>query len=413
MNALTQRVLDHVDPAAIVDLASQLIRISSFKTEETPLARWLADYFSGRGYQVELQEVDPGRYQTIATLKGSGGGKSLMFNGHIDIDPLAMGWKRDPWTPTVEGDRLYGAGSYNMKGGDTSMIMAAEAIRQSGAKLKGDLVIACVVGELQGGVGTVHLMNSGLRTDMGIVTEPYGAHNVITTHAGVLEMAISTLGRSTHVSRPQYRIDAIEKMTKVIDALRRVKFRCTPRTDLPALPLLNIGCIIGGRGQDYVMSGPNYSCDYCTLLVDVRFLPSQTSQTVIDDIRSTLDTIKAQDPQFNYELESPPPLRFRALRVTMEPTNLPLTEYIVQAVITHYKEVTGKDPQTIGTILPLSYAGDDICHLWRAGIPCVLYGPAGLEGTADEPDNCVIISEMVLSSKVLAATALDICNLPK
>jgi acetylornithine deacetylase len=402
-----------VDSHKIVDLCGQLIQIPSFKTEETAVARWLGDYFSRRGYEVNLQEVDAGRYQTIATLKGTGGGKSLMFNGHIDIDPLAQGWKRDPWKPVVEGDRLYGAGSYNMKGGDTSMIMAAEAIRQSGVRLRGDLVIACVVGELQGGVGTVHLLKSGLRTDMAIVTEPYGAHNVITTHAGVLEMAISTVGRSTHVSRPQYRIDAIENMGRVIDALKHIKFRHTPRADLPALPLLNIGCIIGGRGRDYVMSGPNYSCDYCTLLIDVRFLPSQTSETVIDDIRGALDAIGAKDPQFHYELEAPPPSRFKALRVTMEPTDVPVTEDIVQSVIKHYKEVNGKDPETVGTILPLSYAGDDICHLWRAGIPCVLYGPAGLEGSADEPDNCIIISEMVLATKVLALTALEVCNVSK
>src|SRR6516225_7677581 len=216
-----------------------------------------------------------------------------MFNGHTDIDPLAQGWTRDPWTPVVEGDRLYGAGSYNMKGGDTSMIMAAEAIRESGVRLRGDLVIACVVGELQGGVGTVHLLDRGRRTDMAVVTEPYGAHNVITTHAGVLELAISTIGRSTTISRPQYRVDAIANMVKTIEALKTVKFRYTPRPDLPALPLLNIGCIIGGRGRDYVMSGPNYSCDSCTLLIDVPFLPSQTSETVLTGEEPNIDEQRA------------------------------------------------------------------------------------------------------------------------
>jgi acetylornithine deacetylase len=100
--------------------------------------------FERRGYRVDLQEVEPGRFQTVAVLEGSGGGKSLMFNGHIDIDPLALGWRRDPWTPTVEGDRLFGAGVNNMKGGVTAMISAAEAIRKSGVRLKGDLVVAWV-----------------------------------------------------------------------------------------------------------------------------------------------------------------------------------------------------------------------------------------------------------------------------
>ena len=411
--AASDAVLQRVTADQLIHLCSRLIQIPSFKTEETAVARWLADYFGRRGYEVELQEVDPGRFLTIATLRGTGGGKSLMFNGHIDIDPLAQGWTRDPWTPVVEGDRLYGAGSYNMKGGDTSMIMAAEAIRESAVRLRGDLVIACVVGELQGGVGTVHLLERGRRTDMAVVTEPYGAHNVITTHAGVLELAISTIGRSTHISRPQYRVDAIANMMKAIEALKAVKFRYTPRPDLPALPLLNIGCIIGGRGRDYVMSGPNYSCDYCTLLIDVRFLPSQTAETVLEDIRAALDALRAADSQFRYEIDAPPPPRFKALRVTMEPTDVPVEEYIVQSVIRHHRDVTGREPETIGTVLPLSYAGDDICHLWKAGIPCVLYGPAGLEGTADAPDNCILISEMVLATKVLALTAMDVCNLAR
>lgn len=412
MNPDAQQVLDRVEPAAIVDFASQLIRIPSFKTEETPLAQWLADYFSTRGYQVELQEVEPGRYQTIATLKGSGGGKSLMFNGHMDIDPLAMGWKRDPWTPFVEGDRLYGAGIFNMKGGDASMIMAAEAIRRSGIKLKGDLVLACVVGELQGGVGTVHLLNKGLRTDMAVVTEPYGAHNVISTHAGVVEMAISTIGFSQHISKKQHAVDAIAKMMTVIPALQRVRFRFSPRADLPDLPLLNVGCIIGGRGRDHDLKGPNYTCDYCTILIDVRFLPSQTSETVLEDVRKVLDALQAEDPDFAYEIVMPPPGKFKALRVIMEPTDVPHEEYIVQSIARHYREVTGDVPRTVGTILPLSYGGDDTCHLWRAGIPCVLYGPEGVEGTREEPDNCIFISEMVLATKVLALTAVDVCNAP-
>ena len=111
-----QTVLDSINRGAMLTLAQELIKIPSFKTEETAVARYLGDYFRQRGYEVQLQEVEPARFQTIAVLKGSGSGKSLMFNGHIDIDPLAFGWKRDPWTPHVENDRLYGAGIHNMKG---------------------------------------------------------------------------------------------------------------------------------------------------------------------------------------------------------------------------------------------------------------------------------------------------------
>ena len=85
-----QKVLDAVDKEALLDIAQELIKVPSFKTQETEMARYLGNYLSQRGYEVELQEVEEGRYQTIATLKGSGHGKSLMFNGHIDINPLGQ-----------------------------------------------------------------------------------------------------------------------------------------------------------------------------------------------------------------------------------------------------------------------------------------------------------------------------------
>ncbi len=146
LDAPTRAVLAHVDPRELIELASDLIRIPSFKTEETPVARFLEKLFRGRGYEVDLQEIEPRRFQTIATLRGTGGGASLMLNGHTDINALTRRWKRDPWTPSLEGDRLYGHGVQNMKGGLASIIMTAEAVRRSGVKLAGDLVVACVAG---------------------------------------------------------------------------------------------------------------------------------------------------------------------------------------------------------------------------------------------------------------------------
>ncbi|MFQ5933972.1 MAG: M20 family metallopeptidase, partial [Dehalococcoidia bacterium] len=291
------RVLRQIKEEQAVNLCSSLLRIPSFKTEESKVARFLAGYFSRRGYEVDLQEVEPGRFQTIATLRGSGGGKSLMLNGHIDIDPLAFGWKRDPWTPVVEGDRLYGAGAFNMKGGVSAMITAAEAVRKSKVQLKGDIVLACVVGELQGGVGTVHALKNGVRTDMAVVAEPFGAETLMTTHAGVVGMAINTIGYSQHISQREKAVDAIEKMFPVIEAVKSVKFTCTPRADLPGLPRIICGAIIAGRGRDHDVKGPNFVSDFCTSLWDVRILPGQTSKSVEEDVRRMLEDLKTKDPE--------------------------------------------------------------------------------------------------------------------
>ena len=408
-----QRVLARVDRDALIELASALIRIPSFKPDETAVARYLADFFRPRGYAVDLQEIEPGRFQTIATLRGTGGGASLMLNGHTDINALTMRWRRDPWTPVVEGDHLYGHGVQNMKGGLASIIMAAEAIRQSGVSLAGDLVVACVAGETQGGEGTHFLMEQGFRTDAAVVAEPFGADNLVTVHSGIVHFAVHTHGVTGHIGRLEGTVNAVQKMTAVIDALSRVTFRHTPRPDLPAFPRLNVGGIIGGRGRDYVLVEPPYVPDVCTIMVDVHFVPGQTVDGILDDVRRVLDPLVARDPTLRYEIEIPPPDRFKGRRrLVMDPLDVPLDAPIVQAVARSYRAVTGAEPKQIGTVLPHSYSADDTCHLWKAGIPCLLYGPATIRGNADEDDACVVISEMVKVTQVLALTALDVCNRP-
>ena len=407
-----QTLMDAVDTERMLDLAQELVRIPSFKTEETEVARFLSCFLEERGYDVQMQEVEPGRFQTVAVLRGTGGGKSLMLNGHIDIDPLAMGWKRNPWTPAIEGARIYGGGIRNMKGGVSSMIEAAEAIRQSGTELKGDLVLACVVGELQGGVGTTYLCQNGPLADMAVVPEPFGADNILTVHAGVLEMAIHILGNSRHISRKEEAVDAIAKMCKAVPAISNVEFTYTPREDLPGLPRINVGTIIGGRGRDYDLRGPNWVSDFCTVIVDVRYLPGMTSTSVKEDIQRALDEVAQDDPDFQYEIEMPPHPKHKVFTVVMEPFDLPKDEYILDTVLRQYRTVTGGEPDGVGTVLPGSYTGDDTCHLWKAGVPCLLYGPGGGSESDTIPDEYIRISDMEQVAKVLALTALDVCNLP-
>jgi acetylornithine deacetylase len=405
------RVLSQIDAADLIDLARALIRIPSFKPDETPVAHFLAPFFREREYRVQLQEIEPGRLQAIATLPGTGGGASLMLNGHTDINALTRRWKRDPWTPSLEGDRLYGHGVQNMKGGLASIITAAEAIRRSGLRPKGDLVIACVAGETQGGEGTHALMESGLRTDAAIVAEPFGADHLVTVHSGIVHLAIHTYGVTGHIGRLEGTVNAVHKMTAVVDALRHVTFRHTPRPDLPAFPRLNVGSIVGGRGHDYVLVEPPYIPDLCTILVDVHFVPGMSVDGIVADIRRALDPLVGRDPELRYEIEIPPPDWFKGRRrLVMDPFDMPVDAPIVQAVAASYRAVTEREPRAIGTVLPHSYSADDTCHLWKAGIPCLLYGPGVERGGPDGDDSCVLVSQMVTVTQVLALTALDVCN---
>ncbi|HLE43734.1 MAG TPA: M20/M25/M40 family metallo-hydrolase, partial [Methylomirabilota bacterium] len=149
-----RRVLAAIDDDEIVRLACDLVRIPSFTTEETPCAEWLSNYLGDQGLPVELQEIEPGRKQAVARLRGSGGGRSIMLNGHIDIDPLATGWSRDPFDPWIADGKLYGHGIYNMKAGVTAIILATLALKRSGVPVRGDVVLACVAAELNSGIGT-------------------------------------------------------------------------------------------------------------------------------------------------------------------------------------------------------------------------------------------------------------------
>ena len=405
------RVLGNINQQDLVQLASELIRIPSFKTEETPAAKHLHDYFQRRGYSVDLQEIEPGRYQTIATLKGTGGGKTLMLNGHIDINSLTLNWRRDPWTPVLEGDRLYGHGVQNMKGGVSCIVHAAEAIRLSGVQLKGDLIVACVAGETQGGEGTYYLTQHGPAADVAIVAEPFGVGNVVTVHAGIVHMAIHTYGVSGHIRNLPETVNAVQKMTTVIQALGDVEFAHVPRGDLPALPVLNVGSIIGGRGSNYVLNEPPYVPDLCTIMVDVHFVPGMTVEGIVADIRRILDKLTEEDPELRYAIEIPPPDFFKGRRrLVMDPLDVPTTEYIVEAVARNHQAVTGAPPNVIGSLIPNSYSANDTCHLWNAGVPCLIYGP----GVGQYEDGCddgyVKVSEMITCTKVLARTALEVCS---
>ncbi|MFQ5875615.1 MAG: M20 family metallopeptidase, partial [Dehalococcoidia bacterium] len=214
IESLAAGAAQEVREEEVVDLARELVRIPSHIGEETPISRYLEAYFRDRGYEVDMQEAEPGRYQAIARLRGKGGGKSLMLNGHVDNEPLPYGYKRAPYTPERDGDILYGFGLANMKAGTAAMIVAAETIRRMGIELSGDIVVCPVMGELQGGTGTEHLLRKGIRADMAIDPEPYGAENVITQHGGMVNIELNTFVNPESTSHG-YEIDAFQKMRKI------------------------------------------------------------------------------------------------------------------------------------------------------------------------------------------------------
>lgn len=408
MADVKERILARIDPDEVVEFAKDLVRIPSYTTDETPVAEFLHRFLQKEGFESRLQEVDPGRFQTIARLPGRGGRPSLMLDGHIDIDPIPGGWERDPWTPTIEGDRFYGAGIYNMKGGDAAMVMAAVAAKRAGVPLGGDVLLACVVGELQGGVGTVAMLKSGVRADLAIVPEPYSTQNIITKHTGVVEFLVHVVGRSAHVSRMEHGVNAISKAAKAVQALETLRLRGEPDPDLPGLPRLLVGSIVGGRGREWELRGPNIVPDFCSIFVDVRFPAGLTPESILADVRGALDGVAAADRDFRYEIEWPARPERRAMREVMTPLSVPRDHPLVRTLAANVTAIRGVAP-TIGAVPPYSYAGNDTSHLYGAGIPCCLYGPAGGydEGRADRWTS---VEQIVTCTRVFGATIADLCG---
>jgi acetylornithine deacetylase len=328
-----------------------------------------------------------------------------MFNGHLDMNPLAAGWKRDPFDPWVEANRLYGAGIRNMKGGVAAMIHGAETLRKSGIRLAGDLVIACVVAELQGGLGTTHLLDRGYKTNAAVVTEPYGAHHVVTKHAGMSNFALHVKGKHP-AGNDVHGVDAIRQMLTAIDAIYATRLTHQP-WDVPGLPWLKIGSIIGGRGETYDLRSVSRNCDLCTAFIAVSTVPGMTAATIRADLEQTLNQLQRQDSSFEYTLVHPIEREFNIWLLDHPPMDMPVEEAVVQAVVASYRKITGQEPRSVGppaSELSARY-GDDDAHLWQTGIPAPIYGPAG--GSYGE--DFAYIDEMVLCSQVLALTALEIC----
>lgn len=179
---------------------------------------------------------------------------------------------------------------------------------------------------------------------------------------------------------------------------------------LPALPRLNVGSIIGGRGEEY-RSEPPYIPDLCTIVVDVHFVPGQTVESVIEDVRTVLDALQADDPAFQYTIELPPPASIIGRRkLVMDPVDVPRDAPVVREIAANYRKVAGKEIDHIGAVLPTSYSACDTSWLWQAGIPSVNYGPLTAFAEAGPEGAYVVVSEMETVAKVLALTAFGMCG---
>lgn len=378
-----------------------LVRIPSVNPPggEGPVAALVTSRLQGLGFTTRVVEAAPGRPSVIARLVGSGGGPTLLLNGHMDVQPPGSRWSRDPFAAEVEGTRLYGQGALDMKAGLTAIVFAVERLRRAGTRLAGDLVVTAVADEVCGGhLGTGYLVRQGLvAADMAVVCEPTG-DAVRVAHRGALWLEIEVTGRSAHGGRPWLGVNAVSKLARIIaaledDLLPRLQTRTHPR--LPP-PTINLGTVHGGTKVNLV-------ADRALLQIDRRTLPGEDADAVEAEIRALCRDVQAADAEeWGVEVR-------RVMHVS--PGEIDPGAPIVRACLDAFRAETGEQ-----AVIAATAGFEDAHFLLDAGIPTAMFGPYRRTAAGEDPffttsgmaDESVDLRDVARAARIYARLIADL-----
>jgi acetylornithine deacetylase len=430
-----RRVCDHIAAAEdeLVQLASSLIAFDT--TARNPgdpprQERALQEYLGGRlraiGASVDVFEPDAGamegkplvppgldfvgRPQLISRMPGSGEGRSLVLNGHVDVvsaEPVAE-WTSDPFTPEVRDGLLYGRGACDMKGGIASMVFAAEALSSLGMALNGDLIVATNTDEESSGAGGTALVERGLRADAGIVTEPTG-FDIWVACRGSEYGVITVPGRPGHaeVRQPGWRdggaVNAIEKARVVLDAIASLREEWAARPELEH-DLLSVSSLLPtmARSGEWPVTYPAS----CELTIAVMFLPRQEAAAVRREVEEWLVARCAETD--DWLAEHPP-------RISWWPNGVMPFEIGTDTPIVATMLGASADIGRLGKIGGLDSWYDGATLSTLGGIPSIAFGPPGFDAdgvsVAHMVDEYVPVDGLVACAQAIAVAALRFCGL--
>ena len=435
LTELEQRIADEIGRRGdeLVELASALIRFDTEAREpedppreEAALQEYLAGRLGALGAETDLwepvrEDVEgsrlvpagglgfEGRPQLAARFRGAGGGRSLLLNGHIDVVSSVPreAWTSDPNEPEVRDGKLYGRGSCDMKGGIAAMTFAAEVLAELGVRLAGDLVVCTVTDEESTGAGGLAAVAHGVRADAGIVTEPSG-FDVWTSCRGSLMPTITVTGRSGHagVGQRHWReggaVNAIEKSTVIIDALRQLQEEWRGRADHQH-PHLSPGDIVPTMvsGGEWIVSYPAS----CRVAYHVAYLPAHADEggwgsAVEEEIVERVRRAAAADP---WLAENPPVIEWA--------TDVPSSEVSEDEPIVHVILSAGVDFGRPRRVSGMDSWHDGATFTRFGGTPCVCFGPRDLQ-VAHTIDEYVVVDDLVECAQELAVAAVRFCRLP-
>lgn len=380
------------DREFIVNLLGDLIRINSINPSissdgagEAEIAAYIARIAGQLGLETSIFESQPGRATAIARLRGSGGGRSLMLNGHSDT--VGVEGMADPFSAAIRDGRMYGRGAHDMKGGLAACIGAVKALIDAGIGLRGDLFIAAVADEEYGSMGTADLIPR-CRVDAAIVTEPTNLELCL-AHKGYLWIEVETIGKAAHGSRFTEGVDAIMRMGRFLAELDRLEHQLRSGRAHPLVgpPSLHAAMIAGGTGLSTYAAG-------CKLQIERRTIPGETANEAVRQIQEIVDRLAAGDPSFKASVR---PFFSR------EPFEVPPVTPIVQLLSRASREVIGRTPAFVGDSPWM-----DAALLAAAGIETVIMGPVGAgEHSIEE---WIDLQSVVDMAQILAQAAIDYCG---
>jgi acetylornithine deacetylase len=370
-------------------LTADLVAIDSTNPDLVPggageaeIARFVTRWLERAGLDTTTYELGNGRANVVGIARGSGGGRSLMLNAHMDT--VGAGHMQAPFIPRIEGDRLYGRGAFDMKASLAAIMLAGREARSLG--LRGDVLITAVADEEFASIGAQDIVRR-MTADAAIVTEPFGFELVV-AHKGFVWLEIETRGAAAHGSLPDEGVDAIAKMGPVLVGLDALDRELRSR---PGHPLLGPGSVHASliQGGQELSTYP----DRCLLAIERRTIPGESTEEVEEQIADILARAASADPEFRAEQRT---------TLTRDPFGVALEEPIVEVTRLRLAAALGRDPAVIG-------AGGwmDSAILAAAGIPTVIFGPDG-DGAHAEVE-WVDLPSAVRSAETLVGIVSDFC----
>ncbi|WML53783.1 peptidase [Neobacillus sp. PS3-12] len=400
-----------------IKLLQLLVQENSTRGKESSAQAIMIEKCRQLGLQLDIWEIDHnelvrhplffcdrkdfnGNPNVVAVLKGTGDGRSLILNGHIDVVPVGdeQNWKRDPFSGHIEAGKLYGRGSTDMKGGTVALLLALEAIIQSGIHLKGDVLFQSVIEEESGGAGTLATVLKGYRADGAIIPEPTNM-KIFPKQQGSMWFRIHVKGKSAHGGTRYEGVSAIEKSMMVVQRLAELEKERNQRITDPLyekipIPIpINVGKLKSGNW-------PSSVPDEAVIEGRMGVAPDETMESAQKEMENCLAQLSKYDSWF---LENPPFVEWFGARWL--PGNIEEDHPLQKILSESFRDVKKEDP-----IIEASPWGTDGGILSNVGnIPVVVFGP-GITELAHDANEHIVLEEMLQASEIIALTIMRWCE---